>query len=241
MQVDVFLSANAVADDDVKGRTAVVIDVFRASSTIVTALDNGARSIVPVADMADAGKIAAALDPASYVLGGERGGIKIEGYHHGNSPFEYTVESVGNKTVIFNTSNGTRALTRAKSAAHLLVGCFLNADAVTQAVRQANQDLVLICAGSQNQFSLEDALCAGLLLHRLWDGQEPGLVSDAAHMVFSLYAQDRASLAQTLTRSNHGQRLIGLGYGDDVAYCIQQNTTAQVPVYDDNHLRTLTR
>ncbi|GAB5519675.1 MAG: 2-phosphosulfolactate phosphatase [Rhodothermales bacterium] len=236
MQVDVFLTAQTVSEDDVKGRTAVVLDIFRASSTIVTALDHGARAVVPVADMADAGKIAAALDPASYVLGGERGGIKIEGYHHGNSPFEYTHEAVSGKTVIFNTSNGTRALTRAKTAEHLLVGCFLNAKAIVDAIREAGNDLVLVCAGSHNQFALEDALCAGLLLHRLWDGQEPGLVSDAAHMVFSLYTQDKHTLKQTLMRSNHGQRLVGLGYEADVPYCIQQDTTTQVPVYRDNRL-----
>src|SRR5690554_8168138 len=103
MKVEVFLSSWNLDEEDVRGRTVIVIDVLRACSTIVTALNNGARSVVPVLDMAEAGKIASNLDQQSYLLGGERDGQKIEGYHFGNSPLEYTPSAVRDRTVILNT------------------------------------------------------------------------------------------------------------------------------------------
>jgi hypothetical protein len=106
--IEVYLTARSASRDDLKGKTVLVIDVLRACSTIVSALDNGARAIIPVADMAEAGKIAEHMDGDTMVMGGERGGVKIEGYQLGNSPLEYTPEVVQGKVVVLNTSNGTR-------------------------------------------------------------------------------------------------------------------------------------
>lgn len=236
MNVEVFLTSPSVSEEDVKGRTVVVIDVLRACSTIATALNNGARSIVPVADMAQAGKIASNLDQQSYLLGGERDGTKIEGYHLGNSPLEYTPRTVQGRTIIFNTTNGTVAVAKARAAEHLLIGSFLNAGRVVDFIRQAGNDLAIICAGWRNRVSLEDTLCAGLMLYRLWDGREPKLVSDTAHIAFSQYDHDRKNLQGALRRCNHAQWLSRQGHADDVEYCLQLDALPVLPYYLDSRL-----
>lgn len=236
MKVEVFLTSHTVTEEDVKGRTVIVIDVLRASSTIATALSNGARAVVPVADMAEAGKIATNLDQASYLMGGERGGVKIEGYHLGNSPLEYSQEAIADRTIIFNTTNGTGSIRKAKAAKHLVVGCFLNASPVVAFAQEKGLDVVIVCAGWYNRISLEDTLCAGLLLHQLWEGQEPPAVTDTAHIAFTQYHHDQHDMQAALRRCNHAQRLSNLGFDADVDYCIQLDALPTLPYYDDNSL-----
>ena len=236
MDVEVFLTSATVEEADVKGRTVVVIDVLRACSTIVTALDHGARAVLPVADMAEAGRIASNLDRSVYRLGGERGGEKIDGYDLGNSPREYTRKAVEGRDVILNTTNGTLALSRAQSAEELLVGCFLNTQRVIERIQQAGRDVTLICAGRQNRISLEDTLCAGLLLYRLWDGTEPDVTTDTAHIAFSQYLRDRDDVAQALRRSDNARRLAAMGAEADVQYCMRVDALPLLPRFEDNRL-----
>lgn len=234
--IDVVLTARAASEADVKGKAVLVIDVLRASSTIVTALNHGARAVIPVADMAEAGKIAAVMDEDVTVMGGERGGLRIDGYDLGNSPLEYTPERVQGRDVILNTTNGTRAITRARGAAAIAVGGFLNLSACVSFVFESAHDVLVLCAGMENRVALEDTLCAGLLLHQLWDGREPEGCSDAAHIAFSQYAQDRGALAEAVARSYHARRLAALGFEADVAYCSQIDAVPVLPVYRDARL-----
>ncbi len=236
MDAEVFLTYSSVSEDDVSDRTVVVIDVLRACSTIVTALDRGARAVLPVSDMAQAGKIAGNLDPDIYRLGGERGGEKIDGYHLGNSPREYTQEAVEERDVILNTTNGTRALNQAGEAKHLVAACFLNAERVVDFVRTVDDEVTIVCAGSRNRVSLEDTLCAGLLLARLWDHEEPDVITDSAHMAFTLYETDRTDLSSSLRRTNHAERLNQKGFGDDLDYCFRTDALPVLPYYTDNRL-----
>lgn len=236
MKIEVFLTGAHLDEDDVRGRTVVVVDVLRASSTIVTALANGARSVVPVPDMAQAGKIASNLDQRSYLLGGERDGLRIEGYHLGNSPLEYDSETVKDRTVILNTTNGTAALSRARQAEHLVVGCLLNAGAVVRFVQSTGLPITIVCAGWRNRVSLEDTLCAGLFLYELWNGVEPDTASDTAHIAFTQYANDRANLAHALNRSYHARWLSRAGYADDVEYSFQIDAVPVLPYFDDSRL-----
>jgi 2-phosphosulfolactate phosphatase len=236
MNVEVYLASNNLTEEALKGRTAVVIDVLRTSSTIVTALQNGARAFVPVADMAEAGKIAANLDPASYLMGGERGGEKIKSYHLGNAPHEYSRAVVAEKTIILNTTNGTGAILNARSAEHVVIGCFLNASRVVQFVQEHGLDVVLICAGWRNHVSLEDTLCAGLFLHHFWAGTEPEGVSDAAHIAFTQYQYDKTRLAATIHRSSHAVRLRAQEQHQDIDYCLQMDAVPLLPLYRDSRV-----
>jgi len=236
MNVEVFLTGKDVTEEDVKGRTVVVIDVLRTSSTITTALHFGARSVVPVADTAEAGKIAANLDSSSYLMGGERDGLKIEGYHLGNSPLEYVRSVVQNRTIILNTTNGTGAIIRARAAEDLVIGCLLNADRVVQFVRERARDVVIICSGWRNRLSLEDTLCAGLILYQLWNGQEPLLVTDTAHIAFSQYLNDREQLQDAIRQCNQAQHLYEQGFHEDVDYCARLNALPLLPIFKDRQL-----
>ncbi|PQJ35798.1 2-phosphosulfolactate phosphatase [Salinibacter sp. 10B] len=236
MDAEVFLTYSSVSEDDVRNRTVVVIDVLRACSTITTALHNGARAVMPVQDMAEAGKIASNLDPDVYRLGGERDGEKIDGYHLGNSPPDYTENEVENRDVILNTTNGTQALSRAKSAKHLVAACFLNAGRVVDFVRAVDDEVTIVCAGQQNRLALEDTLCAGLLLDRLWEDDEPDVVTDSAHTAYTLYHTDRDHLSSALRRANHAEWLIQKGFGDDLDYCFRIDPLPILPYYTENRL-----
>lgn len=236
MDVEVFLTSSNISEDNIRGRTVVVIDVLRACSTIVTALQNGARAVVPVEDMAQAGRIASSMDSSVYLLGGERGGKKIEGYHLGNSPHEYTRERVEGRDVIFSTSNGTTALLRARAAKDLLVGCFLNAERVVQSLKAKADRVTIVCAGLGNRISLEDTLCAGLLLYRLWDGSEPSSASDTAHIAFTQYLHDRDDMKEALQRSRNVRALTDKGHASDVDYCLQVDGVPVLPRFKDSRL-----
>ncbi len=237
MDAEVFLTHSNVSDDDVQDRTVVVIDVLRACSTIVTALDRGARAVMPVLDMAQAGKLASNLDPDVYRLGGERGGEKIEGYHLGNSPEEYTEDVVQGRDIILNTTNGTRALRRAREADTLVAACFLNAGRVVDFIRRTAEAVTIVCAGRQNRLALEDTLCAGLLLDRLWDGSEPYPVTDSAHTAYTLYHTDRDDLDSALRGANHAEWLSRQSYEADLDYCFRIDELPVLPYYTDNRLR----
>ncbi len=236
MDIDVFLTSQGVSEEDVRGRTVVIIDVLRASSTILTALHHGARAVIPVPDMEEAGRIASNMDPSVYLLGGERKGDRIDGYHLGNSPLEYTEEQVTGKTIILNTTNGTVAIGRAEGAAYLTVGSFLNASAVVDFIREKEKDATLICAGHQQRASLEDTLCAGLLLDKLWNGERRGGISDTAHIAHTQYVQDVNTLQHTLRSGAHARALQSKGYEADVEYAVQQDSVPLVPDYIDNRL-----
>lgn len=236
MDAEVFLTHSNISEGDIQDRTVVVIDVLRACSTIVTALDRGARAVMPVLDMAQAGKLASNLDPDVYRLGGERNGNKIEGYHLGNSPREYTREAVEGRDIILNTTNGTRALERAKEAEHLVAACFLNAGRIVDFIRQHTDSVTIVCAGRQNRLSLEDTLCAGLLLDRLWNGNEPYPVTDSAHTAYTLYHTDRDDLHTALRGANHAERLANQDYEEDLDYCFQIDAVPVLPYYTDNRL-----
>ncbi len=237
MNVEVFLTGSTVSEEDIRGRTVVVIDVLRASSTIVTALRNGARDVIPVFDMDQASKIAQNLDHSSFLLGGERGGVKIEGYHLGNSPLEYSREAVEGRTIILNTTNGTGAIVASGACEHLVIGSFLNAGRVIAFAEEAGLDVALVCAGSRSRVALEDTLCAGMILHRLWNGQEPGLVSDAAHIAFTQFVHDQDVLTRAIHKCNHAQHLMALGFEDDVAYCLKVDEIPVLPYYRDSRLK----
>ena len=242
INVEVFLTSAHLENEDLRNRTVVVIDVLRACSTIVTALHHGARAVVPVADMAQAGRLAQNLNPNIYVLGGERGGRKIEGYHLGNSPQEYTRERVKGRDVILNTTNGTTALARARSARHLVAGCFLNADRVVDFIREQGDDVTLVCAGKNNRLSLEDTLCAGLFLHRLWRGREPDAdaMTDTSHVAFSQYLRDSGNPEAALRHSLNARHLAAMGLEADIAYCLQTNALPVLPYYKDSRLTLYT-
>lgn len=228
MQVDVAPTAEAVGPAGLAGRAVLVVDVLRASTTIVTALANGCAGVVPVPDPETARRRQAEVPGA--LIAGERRGEPLAGFDLGNSPLEFTAARVAGRCVIFTTSNGTRALLAARAAAAVAVAALVNLSAAAAWARAQGRDVTVACAGERGGRSLEDWVCAGLLAERLADG--PGAVlSEAGREAVAAarpYAGDVGRLGQDSAWALH---LRAAGRGDDVTACLRVDTCALVPVY----------
>ena len=231
-EIEVFLSAGSFDEEELRGKTAVVIDVLRASSTIATAIYNNAKGVIPVASTADANKIIQSLNSTDYLLCGERDGVKIEGYDLGNSPLDYTPDTVGGKTIIINTTNGTKALMRCSPAAEVMIGCFLNMNSLTEILRQ-KEEVVLICSGWRGRLSFEDLLCAGNIIYELTEGVLPGNARDGAKVAVALYEKFGKDLEGAVRNSNHASRLKGIVEVEDISFCCNVNTMDVLPIMNE--------
>lgn len=222
------------SDADLRQTTVVVIDVLRATSTIAAALAAGAREVVPAATIEEAVAISHRLGTDRTLLGGERGSVKINGFHLGNSPLEYTPEVVHGKTIVMTTTNGSSALLRARNAARCYCGSLLNARAIAErAVADLPAELMLLCAGTYNDFSQEDAIAAGAIIAELLalGPPAPPMLTDGARASLRLFEDHRERLPDSFMRSDHGRMLLDLGYQDDLAFCSRLNIPdAPVPV-----------
>lgn len=243
MHVDVVFGAAAVAPADVAGKLVIVIDVLRASTTIVTALAAGARGVVPCESVEDAVQRARAFDRSEVRLGGERRTQRIEGFDLGNSPSEYTVASVGGRTVMLTTTNGTRALLACNGAEEVFVAAFVNATATVDAVRGLRrrgmaQEVLVLAAGQERRMALEDAVCAGRLVRGLARGVKSRQLGDGARTALLLHARYGAHLDRLAADAMHAGSLRDAGFADDVADCL---VVDRVPVAARYHDRMVTR
>ena len=231
--IDVFSSSKSFQEEDLRNKTAVIVDVLRATSTITTAIANGAKGVVPVEDMGDASKIAQNLDSAGYLLCGEKNGVKIEGYQLGNSPLEYKRDIVENKTLILNTTNGTEAISRSSLADNIIIASFLNLKHIVDLLRSQGNEVVIVCAGWRGRLCLEDSLCAGQIVHELFGGSLPNDARDGAKVAFGLYEKYGDDLEGVIGKSNHAVRLKEIIGNEDVAYCCKINSCKVVPAMND--------
>ncbi len=237
--IDVFFSVQAYQEEDLRGKSAVIIDILRASSSIVTAVHSGAKKIIPVEDMSDAMKIARTMDQNDFLLCGEKDGVKIEGYHLGNSPQEYTKETVGDKTLIINTTNGTKAIKKANLANRIYIGSFLNQKSILNALAEHDDEVVLICSGWRGRLALEDTMFAGSLIHKLCKGNLPAKTKDGAKVAFGLFEKFGDSLEETIQKSDHAYRLRNLVPEDDVPFCCQVDKFDVLPGMKDGIITNL--
>jgi 2-phosphosulfolactate phosphatase len=206
----------ALAGQDLSRSLCVAIDVLRATSTLTTALANGATAIIPAAELDEARQLHAANPGA--LLCGERHGLPPEGFDLGNSPREFTRARVAGRLIVHTTTNGTRAVRACASAAETVIGCFLNISAVADRIRARAghiECVVLACAGTFEDFSMEDALFAGALVEQLgW-----------RHPIRSLWAGRTGPLETALGLTRNGRRLKELGLQEDIAFCAQIDTS----------------
>jgi 2-phosphosulfolactate phosphatase len=229
--IDVAPTAEALNPSQLRASTVLVVDVLRASTTMIAALANGCAAIVPVADAEEARRRARSLPGASVLVAGERRGQAIPGFHLGNSPLEFTPDRVRDTIVVFTTSNGTRALLAARGAPAVGVGALVNLSAAAAWARAGRRDVTVLCAGQRGAVSLEDHVCAGLLVERLLR-EEPGASATAtaveALRVGRQYGHDLAQLAEASPWARH---LARVGRAADVAACLMLDTATLVPVY----------
>lgn len=237
--IDVFFSVQTFQEEDLRGKSAVIIDILRATSSITTAIANGAKKVIPVEDMGDASKIAHTMDSNDYLLCGEKNGVKIDGYHLGNSPLDYTPEAIEDKTLIFNTTNGTKAIKKAGLANRIYIGSFLNQQSILNKLTEHDDEVVLICAGWRGRLALEDTLFAGSLLYHLFDGQLPQQTKDGAKVAFGLYEKFKDQLEETIKGSDHAYRLSQLVPENDIPFCCQVNKFDVLPGMRDGLITDL--
>ncbi len=209
----------------------VVFDILRATTTMLTALANGADAIVPVGEITEA--LALRAGRPELLLAGERHGLRIRGeqtggidFDLGNSPREFVAEVVRGKTIVMTTTNGTRALRACAGAQATLIGSFLNLGAVAKALAAARPErLMLICAGTFEQVALEDTLAAGGLAELLWPIYGGGEVSDSAEIARQIYRDLGGDLLKGLRLARNGRRLMSQpDLADDVAFCAQRDS-----------------
>lgn len=232
MRVDVYAQYGKVMDSQLSGCVAIVVDVLRASSTIVCAIGSGASQVIPAIDPGEAASIASRLGLRDAVLGGERGGIKLPGFHLGNSPLEYTAEEVNNKTVIFTTTNGTSAIHSVRNSEHVLIGAIINRTAVAKAALATGLDIVIQCAGTEGKFSADDICAAGAIVDAIAQlSEEPLEFNDLALCSCMIYADHKEGRAD-LSRTYHYGKLMELGFRDDLEFCFKEDISDVVPKYE---------
>lgn len=216
---------------DLSATTCVVFDVLRATSSMVTALANGARAVIPVAEIPEALEYRRQFPEC--LLAGERHGFRISAretgsidFDLGNSPREFTPARVTGKTIVMSTTNGTRALRSCQKAERVYIGSFLNLFATADHLaKQPPANLVVICSGTYEEASFEDTLGAGALVDLLWSHYADGHISDSAQVARLIFQQQRKDLYQAMEFARNGRRLLAIPeLRDDVAFCLQENS-----------------
>ncbi|MEX2379998.1 MAG: 2-phosphosulfolactate phosphatase [Vicingaceae bacterium] len=215
-----------------KDCVVVVIDVFRATSAICTAFQHGVKRIIPVSSVDEAKEYQA----KGMVAAAERHGEIVEGFDIGNSPFSYMNPALKGKEVVLTTTNGTKAIERAKAADHIIVGSFLNIDAVCRYLERMNKDVILLCAGWRDRYNMEDSLFAGAVINRLKHNPIFKGLADSSLAADHLYGLAKDDLKGFLENTSHRNRLARLNLEEDIAYCLQENTMDLVPIYRGNAL-----
>jgi 2-phosphosulfolactate phosphatase len=233
----IFINLELVAGDAVKavqrGDIIIVIDVLRCSSTIIAALSNGAKGVIPTKNLQEARR-RYRENPGS-LLAGERRGFKPKGFDLGNSPLQFTKEKVKNKLVILTTTSGAKAISLAKNGRWVFIGALLNVEAVAkEALKMAERErreISLLLAGKEGVFSLEDFICAGAVIENL-PKENLGL-SDAALVAALTFRQAQESLSSIIRQGSHAQYLKSIGLEEDIKFCSQINIFPTVPVLKD--------
>lgn len=217
---------------NVEDYIVVVIDIFRATSSICYGIENGAEAIIPVSQVEECS--AYREKGLDYLLAAERDGKVVDGFDFGNSPFSYTVEKVAGKTIVLTTTNGTHALHLSRAAKKIVIGSFLNLTALSTWLKNQDENILLVCAGWKNNFNLEDTLFAGAVIDQLkTDGFE---LDDAAIAANDLYQLGKHDINDYLKKTSHGERLKKLGIQKDIEFCLQIDITTAIPVLEGERL-----
>lgn len=205
----------------------VVVDIFRASTTMCAALKNGAKSIMPVASIEEA----QAYKQRGFLVGAERNVKRCEFADFGNSPFDYTRDKVEGKDVVFTTTNGTQAIDMASDARILIIGAFSNISTIAEFCKQQQKDVIVLCAGWNNRFNIEDTLFGGALAGKLLQ-KGYTLASDAATVALSMWQEAEPNVREYINRTEHIKRLEANNLQDSVDYCLTEDTVNILPLYD---------
>lgn len=225
--VSVYLLPSLMPADVLPGSAVVVFDVLRATTTICYALAADVQEVLPCVDIQEARDLAASFPDGEAILGGERGGVRIDGFDFGNSPEEYTVERCQGKRLVFTTTNGTRAMAAARSADQVYLGSLANVSAVAAAVREAER-VHLLCAGTEGEVTAEDVFAAGRVAKLLVDESGEIELNDQAMLALAI-AQDPSDALHVLKHSRGGRNLQRLGLARDIDVAAREDVFDVAP------------
>lgn len=229
-KIEVCLTPALLHLYEIRESIVVVIDIFRATSSICYGIDNGVEAIIPVATI----ESCESYRHTDYLLAAERNGEVVVGFDFGNSPFAYASEKVNGKTVVLTTTNGTHAINESRDARQIVIGSFLNLTYLCNWLKTQPYDILLLCAGWKNKFNLEDTLFAGAVVHQLnEDGYQ---IDDSAIAAEDLYVAGKSDLNEYLKKTSHSERLKKLGIEEDIRFCLNVDITSSIPVLEGDRL-----
>jgi 2-phosphosulfolactate phosphatase len=230
MRVETFSHTVKVASNSISNKTVIVVDVLRATTSIICAIKNGAKQVVPVEDAGSAVTISSRIGG---ILAGEKGGFKINGFALGNSPFEFSQENVAGQSVVFSTTNGTVTIHAVQDAKHVLIGSMINRTAVAKKALSLGEDIIIACAGTDGFVSADDICAAGAIADALVRNASGALEMSDLTMICSMIYADWLSGRADLSMTKHFAYLQKMGFEKDVEFCFQQDITDVVPVYEN--------
>lgn len=240
MKLDAVFTPAGLTSMEVQGRTAFVIDILRATTAMCAAMTHGAKAIIPVASTEEALRLAQTIGSADVLLAGEKNCVRIPGFNLGNSPLEMTEPAVRGKTLVVTTTNGTKALLACQGAAAVYPTAAANLSLAAEKAREALErdgDLLVVCAGRDGAFSLDDAYCAGRLLAAALGTRKPRRgMNDAAIAALDLLRRYGDGWERPLTRSRAGRELIRLGFRDDVADAGRLDAYPVLPLFHERRV-----
>jgi len=242
-RINILLTQSLVQDDlNLKDKNVIILDVLRATTTMTVALANGAKEVIPTENIATAVRVA--KGSKNSLLCGERNGKLIDGFNLGNSPLEYSPDVIKDKSLIFSTTNGTLAIVKSKFAKNCILCSFVNVSAVVDYINSIDEDFTIICSGKLNDFCLEDAVCAGMLLTKLSVGRELemkdseiaalNLCNDLAMLV---NAPSSDKVFKLLNLSEHGKYLRSIGFEKDLEVSSKIDSFPYIPIFKNGVIR----
>jgi len=239
MKINVLLSPNNVDDLYFTGKTTVVIDVLRATSVILKALDCGAKEIIPVGSIDFAMKISVNSHGGQTLLCGERNTKIIEGFDLGNSPLEYTDEKINRKSIILFTTNGSKAIVKAKYSDKVLIASFNNLTRMAEYLVKLENNIEIISSGANGIFCLEDTICAGALVKKMIEMKSDIELTDATNASLVLNEKYGTNIKKMMQNCQHGKLLMDNGFGDDIDFCSTVDNIPQIPYFTGGEIKLL--
>ena len=242
MRLEVFFSPIQVKPSDTQARLVLIVDVLRASTTVATALGNGAKTVIPLEAPDDVITRSREFHRSQIILAGEQWMHPISGFDLGNSPQAFQPKVVEGKTILITTTNGTRTLLGVQGARDIVIASYVNFTAVLAMMKVAarsNTDIAIICAGEEGSFTLEDAACAGRYVRAIPKRADSVQVNDAASASVLIEKKYGDNIAKVFKESAHGQALQEAGFGDDLAAAAEVDAYPVVPIYQDRQITKL--
>jgi 2-phosphosulfolactate phosphatase len=231
-QIEVCLSTRIFDLYDPAGKVVVVVDVLRATSVICTMFHNGVKEIIPVRDVEEARR----KKEEGYIVVAERDGKKLDFADFGNSPLYFTPETIGGKTIVYSTTNGTSAITIGRTADQVVIASFLNFPAIVKYLMEQKKDVLVLCSGWKGKFCIEDTLLAGAIAEELIRSGSYSSKCDSAHAAIDIWSLAQNDLTSYIEKAAQRHRLKKLGLDDVIGYCLTTNLTSVIPLYHNDRI-----